>query len=94
MDHFNLIDGALHCEAVPLAAIAQEVGTPVYVYSSATLVRHARVLKAALSALDDPLIAYAVKANPNPAVLATLTAEGLGGDVVSIGDIARRAPPE
>jgi len=98
MDHFNLIDGDLHCEAVPLTAIAQEVGTPVYVYSSATLVRHARVLKAALSALDDPLIAYAVKANPNPAVLATLAAEGLGGDVVSIGEYrqARAAgmPPE
>lgn len=86
MDHFIPIDGALHCEGVSLAAIAEAVGTPVYVYSTATLVRHARVLKESLAALDDPLIAYAVKANPNPAVLATLAREGLGGDVVSIGE--------
>jgi diaminopimelate decarboxylase len=86
MDHFDLIDGNLHCERVALSDIAAEVGTPVYVYSSATLVRHARILKSALAGLDDPLIAYAVKANPNPAVLATLAREGLGGDVVSIGE--------
>ncbi len=89
MDHFNLRDGALHCEDVPLETIAAEIGTPVYVYSHATLVRHAQVLKEALSALDDPLIAFAVKANPNPAVLATLAAEGLGGDIVSIGEYRR-----
>ena len=98
MDHFHLIDGHLHCEEVPLAVIAAQAGTPVYVYSTATLIRHARVMKAALRALDDPLIAYAVKANPNPAVLATLAREGLGGDIVSIGEYRRaRAagmPPE
>jgi diaminopimelate decarboxylase len=98
MDHFLPVDGALHCEDVPLAAIAEAVGTPVYVYSTATLVRHAQVLKEALTAIDDPLIAYAVKANPNPAVLATLAREGLGGDVVSIGEYrqARAAgmPPD
>ena len=86
MDHFDLRDGALHCEDVSLETIAAEIGTPVYVYSHATLVRHAQVLKAALSALDEPLIAFAVKANPNPAVLATLAAEGMGGDIVSIGE--------
>lgn len=89
MDHFDLHEGALHCEDVPLETIAAEIGTPVYVYSTATLVRHARVLKDALSSLDDPLIAFAVKANPNPAVLATLAAEGLGGDIVSIGEYRR-----
>jgi diaminopimelate decarboxylase len=86
MDHFDLRGGELHCEDVPLAAIADEVGTPVYVYSAATLARHAQVMKHALAGLDDPLIAYAVKANPNPAVLAVLAREGLGADIVSIGE--------
>ena len=86
MDHFNLKDGSLHCEDVPLDQIADEVGTPVYVYSAATLRRHARVLQEALEGLDDPLIAYAVKANPNPAVLSVLAREGMGGDIVSIGE--------
>lgn len=85
-DHFHHVDGALHCEQLPLAEIAAEVGTPVYVYSSATLVCHARVLHEALGELDDPLIAYAVKANPNPAVLATLARAGMGADIVSIGE--------
>jgi diaminopimelate decarboxylase len=89
MDHFHLKDGILHCEDVPLPAIAQAVGTPVYVYSTATMRRHARVLQEALEALGDPLIAFAVKANPNAAVLATLAAEGLGADVVSIGEYRR-----
>jgi diaminopimelate decarboxylase len=86
MDHFNLKDGILHCEDVPLELIADEVGTPVYVYAAATLRRHARVLQEALADLDDPLIAYAVKANPNPAVLSVLAREGLGTDIVSIGE--------
>jgi len=86
MDHFNLKDGHLHCEDVPLELIADDVGTPVYVYSAATLRRHARVLRQALEGLNDPLIAYAVKANPNPAVLSVLAREGLGGDIVSIGE--------
>ncbi|MFL6766525.1 MAG: diaminopimelate decarboxylase [Sphingomicrobium sp.] len=86
MDHFNLKGGSIHCEDVPLEVIADEVGTPVYVYSAATLRRHARVLQEALIGLDDPLIAYAVKANPNPAVLSILAREGLGADIVSIGE--------
>jgi diaminopimelate decarboxylase len=86
MDHFNLKDGSLHCEDVPLDQIADEVGTPVYVYSVATLRRHARVLRDALEGPSDPLIAYAVKANPNPAVLSVLAREGLGADIVSIGE--------
>jgi diaminopimelate decarboxylase len=53
MDHFNLKDGSIHCEDVPLEVIADEVGTPVYVYSAATLRRHARVLREALAGLED-----------------------------------------
>jgi diaminopimelate decarboxylase len=89
MDHFQLRDGVVHCEEVPLAEIAAGVGTPVYVYSTATMVRHARVLAEALEPLPDPLIAYAVKANPNAAVLATLARRGLGADIVSAGEYRR-----
>lgn len=98
MDHFHARHGVLHCEDVALTDLAAEVGTPVYVYSTATLERHAQVLASALGRLDDPLIAYAVKANPNPAVLAVLARQGMGGDIVSIGEYraARTAgmPPD
>ena len=86
MDHFALKDGSIHCEDVSLDLIAEEVGTPVYIYSAATLRRHARVVREALAAFDDPLVAYAVKANPNPAVLSVLAREGMGADIVSIGE--------
>lgn len=89
MDHFELKDGELHCEEVPLAEIAASVGTPVYVYSTATMCRHVAALRKALEALRDPLIAYAVKANPNSAVIATLAKAGLGADVVSGGEYRR-----
>src|SRR6059058_2592200 len=89
MDHFELKDGELHCEEVPLAEIAVAVGTPVYVYSTATMCRHVEALKTALELLRDPLIAYAVKANPNSAVIATLARAGLGADVVSGGEYRR-----
>ncbi len=89
MDDYPLRGGLVHCEDVPLPLIAREVGTPVYVYSTAAMQRQARLLKAALASADEPLIAYAVKANPNLAVLATLAAEGLGADVVSGGEYRR-----
>ncbi|MFZ3482788.1 diaminopimelate decarboxylase [Sphingomonas sp. 3-13AW] len=89
MDNFQLRDGALHAEDVPLTAIADAVGTPVYVYSTATLARHVAVFREALAGIDNPLIAFAVKANPNGAVLATLARAGLGADVVSGGELAR-----
>lgn len=89
MDHFELRDGVLHAEDVPLPRLAEAVGTPAYVYSAATLRRHARVVRAAMADLDDPLIAFAVKANPNVAVLRLLAAEGLGADVVSEGEMRR-----
>jgi len=89
MDHFQLRNGELHCEDVPLSEIAATVGTPVYVYSTATMCRHVEALRQALAPLDDPLIAYAVKANPNSAVIATLAKTGLGADVVSGGEYQR-----
>jgi diaminopimelate decarboxylase len=89
MDHFELNDGELHCEDVPLRDIAASVGTPVYVYSTATMCRHVAALRQALEGLSDPLIAYAVKANPNSAVIATLAGAGLGADVVSGGEYRR-----
>ena len=93
MDHFTLRDGVLHAEDVALPAIADAVGTPVYVYSTATIERHAAVFRAALAGVESgpqgPLIAFAVKANPNRAVLATLAKAGLGADVVSGGELMR-----
>jgi diaminopimelate decarboxylase len=89
MDHFSLEGGVMHAEAVPLPQIAEDVGTPFYCYSAATLRRHARVMQEALAALDRPLIAFAVKANPNVAVLRVLAREGLGADVVSEGEMRR-----
>lgn len=89
MDHFELKNGVLHAEDVPLTTIAQAVGTPVYVYSRATLIRHARVFREALSALPSVHIAFAVKSNPNLAVLKVLAGEGYGADVVSAGEMGR-----
>jgi diaminopimelate decarboxylase len=89
MDHFHLRDGELYAEDVPLARIAAEVGTPVYVYSRATLERHARVFREALSGVGPTHFAYAVKANPNLAVLRVMRREGFGADVVSGGELGR-----
>jgi diaminopimelate decarboxylase len=98
MDHFHFRNGEIYCEDVPLVDIAREVGTPVYIYSTATMCRHAAAFRAALEPLEDPLVAYAVKANPNSAVIATLAKSGLGADVVSGGEyrraIAAGAPPQ
>lgn len=88
MDHFNYQGGELCAEDVPLARIAAEVGTPVYVYSTATLSRHFNLFREAL-AWTDHLICYAVKANSNLAVLKLLGAMGAGMDVVSGGEYAR-----
>ncbi|MXO95056.1 diaminopimelate decarboxylase [Erythrobacter aquimaris] len=89
MDHFQIRDGVLHAEDVPLTQIAEAVGTPVYVYSRATLERHARVYREGLSALDNPHIAFAVKSNPNLAVLRVLANMRYGADVVSGGELTR-----
>ena len=89
MDDFQPRNGELYCEGVPLAEIADQVGTPVYVYSTATMCRHVEALREGLAGLRDPLIAYAVKANPNTAVIATLAKSGMGADVVSGGEYRR-----
>ncbi|MEN5175085.1 diaminopimelate decarboxylase [Brevundimonas diminuta] len=93
MHYFDLKDGVLHAEGVSLEALADRVGTPTYVYSSATLRRHYGLLREACdahrSALGEALIAFAVKANSNLSVLATLAKFGCGADTVSEGEIRR-----
>jgi len=88
MNHFEYREGALSCEGVKLADIADAVGTPAYVYSTATLERHYDVFRAAF-APRDVLVAFAVKATANIAVLATLARKGAGADTVSQGEIER-----
>ena len=88
MDHFLYRNGILHAEDVPLPDIAAAVGTPFYVYSTATLERHFRLFDEALAGTDH-LVCYAVKANSNVAVLRTLGQLGAGMDVVSAGEYLR-----
>jgi len=88
MHHFDYRNGVLHAEAVNLVDLAQAVGTPFYCYSTATLQRHYRVFAGAFA--DVPaLVCYAVKANSNQAVIATLARLGAGADVVSGGELKR-----
>lgn len=82
-------DGVLHAEDVPLDRLAEAVGTPFYCYAAATITRHARVFRAALAGVRNPLLAYAVKANPNLSVIRLLASEGYGADVVSEGEMRR-----
>ena len=88
MHHFSYRGGALHAEGVSLARIAEDIGTPFYCYATATLERHYRVLQEAFAGLDT-LICYALKANSNQAVIATLARLGAGMDVVSEGELRR-----
>jgi diaminopimelate decarboxylase len=88
MHHFAYRDGRLFAEDVDLTALADAVGTPVYVYSEATLRRHLRVFADAFAGADT-LVAYSVKANSNLAVLKVLASEGAGADVVSGGELQR-----
>ena len=88
MHHFAYRNGVMHCEDVSLEAIARELGTPAYVYSDATLRRHYNVLADAFQGRD-VLIAYAVKANSNLGVIATLASMGAGADVVSGGELMK-----
>ncbi len=88
MRHFDFINGEMFAEDVPLRKIAQEVGTPCYVYSTATFERHYNVFADSFKGID-ALVAYSVKANSNIGVLATLAKLGAGADVVSGGELAR-----
>ena len=89
MDHFELKNGVLHAEDVPIPAIVAEVGSPVYIYSRATFERHARAFLDGLSGVANKHVAFAVKSNPNLAVLRLLARAGLGADVVSGGEMER-----
>jgi diaminopimelate decarboxylase len=88
MESFPRIDGELHCERVPLRRLAEEFGTPLYVYSQGHIVEQYERLDRAFGDLDH-LICYAVKANSNVAVLRVLAEQGAGFDIVSGGDLYR-----
>ena len=90
MNHFDYIDGKLHAENVAIEEIARQVGTPFYVYSTATLERHYKVFADAFAEQGlDALVCYAVKANSNLSVIKTLAKLGAGADVVSEGELRR-----
>ncbi|KQS03391.1 diaminopimelate decarboxylase [Sphingomonas sp. Leaf357] len=89
MDQFQNLNGTLHCEQVDLPTIAHAVGTPVYVYSTDMLRRHARMFRDGLKPAGRIHLAFAIKANPNLAVLRVLAQEGYGADVVSGGEMRR-----
>jgi diaminopimelate decarboxylase len=97
MHHFDYRDGVLHAEGVDLVALGEAVGTPFYCYSVATITRHYKVFAGAFADVR-ALVCYAMKANSNQAVIATLARLGAGADVVSLGELKRaRAagiPPE
>src|SRR5580658_2397564 len=88
MHHFAYRNGVLHAEQVDLIALADAVGTPFYCYSSATIERHYKVFAGAFADVD-ALVCYAMKANSNQAVIATLAKLGAGADVVSGGELLR-----
>jgi len=88
MHHFDYRDGVLHAEAVNVAELADAVGTPFYCYSTATLTRHYNVFAGAFADVPS-LVCYAMKANSNQAVVATLARLGAGADVVSEGELKR-----
>src|SRR5689334_20519083 len=88
MHHFDYRDGVLHAEGVDLAGLAEAVGTPFYCYSTATIERHYKVFAGAFADVR-ALVCYALKANSNQAVVATLAPLGAGADVVSLGELER-----
>src|ERR1700750_285396 len=88
MHHFAYRAGVMHAEAVNLASLAEAVGTPLYCYSTATIERHYRVFAGVFADVPS-LVCYAMKANSNQAVIATLARLGSGADVVSGGELKR-----
>lgn len=88
MHDFEYRQGEMYCEDVPLSRIAKEVGTPCYVYSHHTLVRHFRVYDGAFKNIPH-IVAFAMKANSNLAVLRLMAKEGSGVDIVSGGELFR-----
>jgi len=88
MHDFKYVNDELYCEGVPVSRIAEEVGTPFYLYSARTLTNHYRVFDRAFSGLRH-IICYSVKANSNVAILKLLIKEGAGVDIVSGGELYR-----
>src|SRR5437763_16681191 len=88
MDHFQYKNRVLHCEDVPIRTLAETYGTPLYVYSTATLLHHLRQLQTAFAAVE-PLICYSVKTNGNLALCRLMREHGSGFDVTSGGELYR-----
>ena len=88
MDHFHYKDRVLHCEDVPLRALAEAYGTPLFVYSTATLLHHLCQLQRAFAAVP-PLVCYSIKTNPNLGICRLMAGEGAGFDVTSGGELYR-----
>src|SRR4051794_37775627 len=88
MDHFHYRDGQLYCESVPVADLAERFGTPLYLYSQATLLDRLKELQTEFADVD-PLVCYSVKANSNLGILKVLATHGSGFDVVSGGELYR-----
>jgi diaminopimelate decarboxylase len=88
MHHFEERDGEMYCEDVPVRRVAEQVGTPFYLYSHATLTRHYRVYDEAFAGIDH-LLCYAMKANDNLAILRPFANLGAGFDIVSGGELYR-----
>jgi diaminopimelate decarboxylase len=88
MDHFSYRDRTLHCEDVPVPALAEKYGTPLYVYSRQTLLHHLKQLQTAFAPAN-PLICYSIKSNPNLALCKLMAEHGAGFDVTSGGELYR-----
>ena len=88
MDHFDYRDRVLHCEDVPVPEIAEKYGTPVFVYSQATLLHHLGEVQRAFAPAD-PIVAYSVKTNGNLSICKLMADHGAGFDVTSGGELYR-----
>ena len=88
MDHFQYQGGELHAEGVPVELLAEQFGTPLYVYSQATLLRHLGQIQEAFAEAN-PLICYSVKSNGNLALCRLMARHGSGFDVTSAGELHR-----
>src|SRR5256885_144750 len=88
MDHFHYKNRVLHCEDVPVSALAEKYGTPLYVYSKATLMHHLAALRRAFAEVQ-PLICYSIKTNPNVNICRLMGEDGAGFDVTSAGELYR-----
>jgi diaminopimelate decarboxylase len=88
MDHFHYQDRSLHCEQVPVATLAEKYGTPLYVYSKATLLHHLHQIQSAFAAVE-PLISYSLKTNGNLHLCRLMQEHGAGFDVTSGGELYR-----